>query len=101
MPEAPGNEASAVPELPFLPQIQKHWRLRRICHGKRTSHLHLCGDALQPHKAGRENPGDHAQGLPYQRGETERIMNGGDENEEENDRRLPVMPIRGYLPHPE
>lgn len=76
MPEAPGNEAPPVPELPFLPQIQKHWRAWRICHGKRASHLHLRGDALRPHETGRENPGDHAQGLPYQRGKTERIMNG-------------------------
>lgn len=28
-------------------------------------------------------------------------VKGGEEDEEENDRRLPVMPIRGDLPHPE
>lgn len=81
MPKAPGNEASPVPELPFLPQIKKHWRLRQICHGKRTSHLHLRGDALRPHETGRENPGDHAQRLPYQRIEEKRIMKGGEEDE--------------------
>ena len=74
MPKAPGNEASPVPELPFLPQIQKHWRLRRICHGKRTSHLHLCGDALRPHETGRENPKDNAKGLPHQRSQKKRPL---------------------------
>lgn len=74
MPEAPGNEASAVPELPFLPKSQKHWRLRRICHGKRASHLHLRGDALRPHETGRENPGDHAERLPHQGSEKKRPL---------------------------
>lgn len=81
MPEAPGNEASPVPELPVLQQIQKPWRFRRICHRKRASHLHLRGDALQPHETGRENPGDHSKGLSHQRSQKEKPMKGGDEND--------------------
>ncbi len=66
MSKAPGNEAPPVPELPLLPYVGRR--------GKRTSHLQLCGDALQPHPAGRENPKDNAKGLPHQRSKEKRPL---------------------------
>ena len=62
MPKAPGNEASPVPELPFLPPYER--RDYEVCDRKRASGLHMRGHALQPHPAGREDPQDNAKGLP-------------------------------------
>lgn len=62
------------PSCPFVkacPMVEEHQRLPPYegydyegCDRKRASGLHMCGHALQPNPAGREDPKDNAKGLP-------------------------------------